>query len=211
MTYSLGEIEALARKAARGAGLDWATATEAGASVRWLCRHDVDGVAILASLLTECEGISWRSLTPEMSGTTWRGASGLCPLAAGLCLADFAEDIGDGGLTLKAVHAPGLLLSFAAGAATSLGEGLALHMGGALFRIDGTGSEWSAVPEALRTTGDVTVSRCGTPVSERSLKSRSSPDPDSLAILTAFAHRTYAPASEASRLKGAGAGTSDND
>ena len=29
--------------------------------------------------------------------------------------------------------------------------------------------------------------------------------------LSAFAHRTYVPASEASRLKGAGAGLTDND
>ena len=32
-----------------------------------------------------------------------------------------------------------------------------------------------------------------------------------IAVLTRFASRTYAPATEASRLAGAGAGTSDND
>jgi len=32
-----------------------------------------------------------------------------------------------------------------------------------------------------------------------------------IAVLTRFAHNTYAPATEASRLAGAGAGLSDND
>ena len=40
---------------------------------------------------------------------------------------------------------------------------------------------------------------------------RADPDPNDWAALLAFAHRTYAPATEESRLRGAGAGLSDND
>jgi len=40
---------------------------------------------------------------------------------------------------------------------------------------------------------------------------RATPDAEHWATLNRFAHHTYAPASEASRLLGAGAGLSDND
>ena len=35
MSHSLGEVEALARKAARGGGYSWGMAEEAGFAVRW--------------------------------------------------------------------------------------------------------------------------------------------------------------------------------
>ncbi|MEO0980892.1 MAG: DUF3726 domain-containing protein, partial [Pseudomonadota bacterium] len=40
---------------------------------------------------------------------------------------------------------------------------------------------------------------------------RATPDPDSWTRLGVLAHRTYAPATDESRLRGAGAGLSDND
>ena len=43
------------------------------------------------------------------------------------------------------------------------------------------------------------------------IRSRAQPAPEAWATLNRLAHRTYAPATEESRLKGAGAGLSDND
>ena len=49
--YSLGEIDALARKATRGAGYSWGLAEEAGKSVRWLSAYGFSGAEILANYL----------------------------------------------------------------------------------------------------------------------------------------------------------------
>jgi hypothetical protein len=49
--WSLNEIEALAGKAARGAGYDWGLAEEAGQSVRWLEARDFRGAdALMAAI-----------------------------------------------------------------------------------------------------------------------------------------------------------------
>ncbi|NND22495.1 MAG: DUF3726 domain-containing protein, partial [Silicimonas sp.] len=42
MSYSLNEVEATAKKAARGAGYPWGLAEEAAKATRWLCAHDID-------------------------------------------------------------------------------------------------------------------------------------------------------------------------
>ena len=44
MSWSLGEIGALATKAARGSGMDWGLADEAGYAVKWLQRRQLPGV-----------------------------------------------------------------------------------------------------------------------------------------------------------------------
>ncbi len=52
MSWSLNEIEGLARKAARGSGLSWGLAEEAGKATRWLCAAGLPGADALAGLLT---------------------------------------------------------------------------------------------------------------------------------------------------------------
>jgi len=56
MSWSLGEIGALATKAARGSGMDWGLADEAGYAVKWLQRRQLPGVAAL------CRYLSWRQV-----------------------------------------------------------------------------------------------------------------------------------------------------
>ena len=50
--YSLGEIDALARKATRGAGYSWGIAEEAGKAVRWLSAYGFSGAETLAKYLS---------------------------------------------------------------------------------------------------------------------------------------------------------------
>lgn len=50
---SLGELQALATKAARGAGLSWGLAQEAGWAVRWLEARGLPGAAALAEALPD--------------------------------------------------------------------------------------------------------------------------------------------------------------
>ena len=51
MSYSLNEMEATAKRAARGAGYSWGLAEEASKATRWLCTQGLDGAAELAHVL----------------------------------------------------------------------------------------------------------------------------------------------------------------
>ena len=51
MSFSVGEVGALAVKAVRGAGQTWGVAEEAGWAVRWLARAALPGAAALARAL----------------------------------------------------------------------------------------------------------------------------------------------------------------
>jgi len=48
---SLSEIDALARKAARGAGYSWGIAEEVGKSARWLSAYGFKGPEVLSEHL----------------------------------------------------------------------------------------------------------------------------------------------------------------
>lgn len=162
MNLSLNEVEATARKAARGAGYSWGMANEAGRAVRWLCARGLDGCGALADMLDAADrnGLC----APEITEVHCVGQR-LCPLMTGCAMADL------GGLTVRSaqVHQPLLLLPFA------------VYAGHAALAAE-ISDLCPAVP-------------CAT---------RAHPDPADWATLNAFAHRTYAPATEESRLKGAG-------
>ena len=71
--------------------------------------------------------------------------------------------------------------------------------------------ELSLAGDVADGVGPLTIAVAGPLSSPRPQTQRADVDANTLATLNAFAHRTYAPATEASRLKGAGAGLSDND
>ena len=50
-SWSLNEIEALAKKAARGSGCSWGVAEDAGRAVRWLEARGLPGAEALGTLL----------------------------------------------------------------------------------------------------------------------------------------------------------------
>lgn len=52
MTYSLNEVDAMAKRAVRGAGYDWGVAEDMAQAVRWLCARDLDGIGALARALS---------------------------------------------------------------------------------------------------------------------------------------------------------------
>ncbi|MEM9499448.1 MAG: DUF3726 domain-containing protein [Pseudomonadota bacterium] len=209
MTHSLNEISALARKAARGAGMPWGLAEESAEATRWLCAHRLPGVECLASVLHDQDRAAWEALCPVMARGVWssRGTA-LCPIAAGASLSDRAAGLaGLAPLTLRSCRAPLMLLPFACETARLSGHSIGLTTqqfaavctGNALV-LDGTFS-----PD--RPPADVTLtcpaaSRTGPPVP---LTDRAAPDPAALDVLTGFAARLYAPETEARRRDGAGA------
>ena len=64
MSFALIEVEATAKKAARGAGHSWGMAEEAARAARWLCAHGIDGVAGLARALARVDGSDPRQHAP---------------------------------------------------------------------------------------------------------------------------------------------------
>ncbi|MGV6802706.1 MAG: DUF3726 domain-containing protein [Ruegeria sp.] len=209
MNLSLNEVEALAKRAVRGAGYQWGVAEDAAKAIRWLSSQGFDGVEVLAHLLDLDFASSVADHTPSGSQGEWRANADLCPILTGVLLSDCASLLREGPITICDVESPVLLLPFAGNAARRLK---------ACVTVDG--QDWSAVTDGdvVSTQGQlpqrsagITVGMTGSITTARPTSSRLAPDPEALSFLTRLAHRTYAPATEQSRRLGAGAGLSDND
>lgn len=192
MSWSLGEIKALAMKAARGGGMPWGMAEEAGFAVRWLQEQDAPGAAALALYL------DWRD-TPGAFDHD------LCPICLGTALMDCGRPVPE---RLGRVRQPLLLAPFIASCAPS---GMTLAWGEIVLILSEAGLVTDAPREALLTAeAECSANRTAARVAETVMRVPES-EAQAVARLTEFAARTYAPATEASRLSGAGAGTTDND
>jgi hypothetical protein len=221
LTFSLNEIDSLSKRAARGAGFSWGLAEEAGKAVRWLAARNLSGPQALANLLTQNDGKAYAALAPVSTDGLWCAASGpLCPLITGAALCDRAVEIGAGRtVELGPTSQPLLLLPFAAAVAGITGLIIELSWAGMVIVM---------TPQTVLLKGD---SAALTIPCADSLRCRSIETAESAAAsapisashsgrevdmgiwqqLDMFAARTFAPATEASRLAGAGAGLSDND
>ena len=209
MTHSLNETEALCRKAARGAGYAWGLADEAGRAARWLEARGLLGLQALAGVLEECEGSDLAQMTPRI-GEVWRADGPLCPITTGAALADHAHLLDAGPVRLGQMRHPMLLLPFVAAALRADGQA----------SVTWPGAQIAVVPEGVAVQGmlgasDVSgvsvVLADATPLAPLTRRTRCNIPDDLYTRLNTFAARTYAPATEASRLAGAGAGLTDND
>ena len=186
MSWSLGEVASLSAKAAKGAGHPWGVAEEVGWAIRWLAARGLPAAETCAHWLDD--------------------AKGTCPVALGLgTLSDYD---GAGTLEFSDVKAPLLSVPFLARA---LGDRCA-----AVVSLDS---------EALMVSATCIQGTCRAPHAKVMTVAPSAQEmspiaavnrvesisPEALDALSEFAARTYAPASEASRLSGAGAGLTDND
>jgi len=213
---SLSEINALCFKAARGSGLTWGEAEEAGWAAAWLTRAGLAGPSIVLNWLKDCDGLS----RPMPEAGRWMApARALCPLRSGIALADHAglpEGPGEDGVQIDTVAHPRLILPFVARAATRLDLPLRIGWVGAEFVLDTVGN------------GPITVllgDDAGAPV-DLWIAVAARPDPNEqrtdcavpsqgIALidwqaLDALALRVTVPPSDASRA-GAGAAGDDND
>ena len=191
MSWSLVETEALARKAARGGGYSWGQAEDAGAAVRWLEVRGLPGAAALLALL-------------EMPGDT-----GSCPIAHGTNLCDRGEPPVP--VTIADMRSPVLLVPFLAWVTKPDDLYLAVSLGAARIVLGPDGvwlDDVHGLPERAEVRISVTTRPAAPPIAVRD---RCTCGADVMQALDWFAARTYAPATEQSRLAGAGAGLSDND
>ena len=214
LDLSIGEVESLVFKACRGAGMAWGIAEDAGRIAGFLARQNVDGLSALASLLTQNDGKRFDDIAPMTSGDILRARGGtLCPVATGCLLSDLTGDLQtDYQFELENVSYPILLAGFLGAIAErngrtfeATGKDLAFHCSPTgLYAIE----EINALPEvaniAVKSVKPVNCLPNETAI--RAICSQAAFD-----TLSAFAHRTYVPATEASRMSGAGAGVNDND
>lgn len=216
---SLNEVETYGRRAARGAGMSWGLAEEAGKAARWLAEHGLPGVELLVRLLTINDGRSYSNMAPEVRDNRWQASAGdLCPVCCGAALCDRAELLAHG----SAIHfndlACPLLLAPFVDCSRS---------------VDGGSCEMRWPNVRLLLSGDGVMLECAKPsahLSERaeevrvSLRLSHTVQPTHLPrtegietaasawrALEALAKRTYVPATDESRARGAGAGRTDND
>jgi len=216
MNVSFNEIDVLSKRAARGAGLSWGMAEEAGKATRWLMAYGFPGLEILLDVLHHNDSLRGKDATPVSIDGIWQAPAGnLCPMVAGTILCDRTEKI-----TVKqdvifgSVLQPLALAPFVATAA---------GISGGVFELN-----WDDVTMVIGAR-DVSMTSADINLTNRSAENvrcrrvrqaicdpikcvtSCSADAQAWAGLSDFAHRTFAPASEASRLSGAGAGLTDND
>ena len=198
MSWSLGEIRSLSIKAARGAGMDWGIAEEAGFAVYWLEAHGLRGAKALAQYLTYVQNND--GVDDE-----------ICPLKLG-CL---VSDTGSWQLLEnKSTPEPVLLVPFIA---SVLGDkSIELEWENNAITVHNDGVSNDEIESLTSKSGvllcPLIIKASSTPKHHLTPKNRVLDDARSyVEILNRFAHKTYAPATAASRLAGAGAGLNDND
>lgn len=217
MSWSLNEIEGLARKAARGSGFSWGLAEEAGKATRWLCAADLPGADLLAALLTRNDKVPYDTICPQEDTGTWKASGGqLCPLIAGAALCDRANDLANGKtIECGATSYPLLMVPFMAGAADLTGQTLTISWPGISISRSAEGTHYQIDERAQLTVEmaeNVTVAQGVAAASKSHRRAyRGHISADIAEVLTKLAHRTYAPDTPESRLAGAGAGLTDND
>lgn len=213
MIVSRNEIESLALKAARGAGMSWGLAEEASFAAGWLADRALPWADTLAALLAEVHSTSaprmeGPTIVPSLQGTR------LCPIATGALLSDLGPSAAP--LEIREVLSPLWLAPFLASWARPLvrlswGD---MHLLIAQDAVVGMGSAADATPAAAfadrvaiapESTGRMPTS------APRCASSGCDVPDDAWSALQQLEHRTYVPASAQSRLTGAGAGLLDND
>ena len=216
MNASLNEIESLCKKAARGAGLSWGLAEEAGKAARWLSGIGLDGPALLAAQLRLDDGCAYPQLTPDTGAERWeRAGRAMCPLITGVALSDHAYLLRENGLIrLGEMTHPRLLMPFASATARQLGAALQLSWQGCVLEFSPSGEAMAIEAERFDSPHVAGVSCTCIAAGSRNGQVLGGSIPALAAsvhdYLDSLAARTYVPASEASRLSGAGAGLSDN-
>lgn len=215
---SLNEIDSSVKKAARGVGMTWGMAEEAGNSARWLAQHGILGISALVSVLSMHD--NKRDWVGESANACLTNSSNACVISP-FVLGSFIADLGRDLITVVSqrefcVLAPILLVPFISRLANTYELTLALDW--QICRVFFVGGSVSVEGEKrdLLISEPIIISIVAAKATARSwptkLKSGMllSNEHDWTKI-DELGYRTYVPASSKSRQFGAGAGTNDND
>ncbi len=210
--FAIGEIESLVFKAYRGTGMSWGLAEEAGRAAGWLASHGLPGTDAFAGLVAELDETPYENVAPKIAGEVWTGKDKtLCPVICGVTYCDMLPE---SKITLSSVSYPLIMAPFVAIAARALFQSLQISWPTVTIKCSPDSVEYPSNHQVLLSSQatDVSITACGFPSNPITAdKRRGTIEQASREILERFAHRTYVPASEESRLSGAGAGLTDND
>lgn len=231
LRLSRNEIESLCTKAARGAGMSWGLAEEAGYAAGWLASRGLDGAGVLTTHLRSAQGDSWQDICPVVAPGEWHARTAgqsLCPIALGATLSDHVcvdRALFDGhGLRVGEVNCPGLLLPFIAMAVAAIDKPICVRLEHTIVRMGASGKVIGDVSALLAADCGALVIAVDERTAEQGVsmhESQSDPAPevpvsiaplgsDALMFLNELSLRTTVPSSAASRAN-AGAVGSDND
>jgi len=236
--HSSGEAASLIKLGARGVGYPWGVAEEASHVSHWLAQRQLPCLDVFSVLFAWVDKREFSELILQFNDDSWHcEREELCPLLCGSAILDSIDSLVTmDRLTLKNVVCPILLLPFISEASVFLQRSLRLTWTEGEIIINGksiesvrNGSSLLVVPNSLASLNIGFVRESlehGSALGNSDVDnpdalyddiwpvtalSRVSINTNTLAMLKDIAHRTYAPATEASRMSGAGAGTSDND
>lgn len=216
---SCNEAASLCMKAARGAGMSWGMAEEAGFAASWLVAQGLDGPSYLRAHLERADGRDWLDLCPTIVPGSWQNAKGhvACPIILGATMCDYAQlpegPVAGATIMLGPVSAPILLLPFL----SELGRAHRL-----IFTLSGpTGSvciagDHASLQAAAKLLDAAQLELSMSVKADATSKHTATSTPNAkttsttIAALNTFAMRTTVPATDASRA-GAGSTLSDND
>lgn len=219
--YSLNETASRGRLAARGAGYPWGLADEVYRSVFWLVQRNFPAPLLLTQLLEHFETTDIvNESMPVLTDTHWSSrGEWLCPVLLGCALSDSIEPAQTHSvITFDNVKTPLLMLPFVADLAIRFKKVAELKLDSVTIATDGihlrhSSAELNVMQHAalcsLTLLSHDKVDFVST--EEMAFTDRAQIKAEVWSVLGKFAHRTYAPATEASRNLGAGAGVLDND
>lgn len=226
--YSLNETANRFRLAAKGAGYSWGYADEISRAGYWLASRNLPASDMIATLLQLIQAsndlnhhmpvISGRSSNAEFIAETNDG-DWLCPVMLGAAISDgFVSSANGEEIICKNVKCPLLLIPFIADFSLRIKRVVSVRLDSLELLID---ESRIRIPNddvaALDKAAEVVISTEAkkqnvlTETDVPILTSRVDVQPATWHLLEALAHRTYAPATESSRMLGAGAGIQDND
>ena len=216
---SLNEVEVYSRRAARGAGMSWGLAEEAGKASRWLAERGLPGVELLSRLLVVNDRRAYQSMAPSVVNGRWQAADGeLCPVCAGAALSDHIGLLSSGKeIWLVELAYPLLLAPFLDPSWRQTDACYELRWQHARVLVFANGLEMECAEESAHLSehvDTVKVSAGKHRNASPSYRPRTAgvkiPRPV-WRVMETFAERTYVPATDESRARGAGAGRNDND
>lgn len=215
MHYSLNEIEALCKRAARGSGLSWGLAEEAARASRWLAAYGLPGPQMLAALLELNDQLLFSDVAPVSLADIWCAPLGrLSPLIAGAAMSDCATRIRSGqSICMRNVTQPLLVVPFARTAALYLNTCVVIEWDDVSMTTDGHRLSMQGNADTLNVehTDNLTCSTGADLTNKIPSAYRGEIDHEIWTCLSRFANRTYAPSTAQSRAAGAGAGRDGND
>ncbi len=217
VSLSRNEIESLSMKAARGAGLSWGQAEEAGWAAGWLHAHGIDGTGALLAHLQQAAGKTWAEISPLVQAGEWRSPQGerLCPIAVGTGLSDYRDlpegQFSTGGIAIDPISQPILLVPFLSRIAGRAPHGVIAASAGEQVTVSGSGQVAGQIRHfATLAEAGVRLSSATAPAETDTIHGTLDCSGATLAGLNDLAMRITVPPSEKSRTD-AGAATPDND